>query len=88
MSISRSDIEAAVGEAVLHYARTDKPISPSTRFADLKFDSLSIVEVVMMVDDILGVELDDDVCGSWGPGTTIRQAVESIVDELCGEEAA
>ena len=80
--VTREAIEQAVGEAVLHYAKNKKALAPDTRFKDAGFDSLSIIEVVMMVEDILGIDLDEDVYGDWTMATTIQQAVDAVAAEV------
>lgn len=80
--MTRSDIEAAVGEAVLYYAKSNGALTPDMRFTDAGFDSLSIIDVVMMIEEILDVHLDDDVYIKWTTATTIQEAVDAVAGQV------
>lgn len=83
MELTRANIEAVVGEAIMHYAETiPTDVTPQTTLDELGYDSLSKVEAVMKVEAAAGVDIDDDVLESWNGTTSIQEAIDSVARAL------
>lgn len=76
ISMTREEISAKVCALVKQVFRTEKEVSEATDFlADLKADSLDVVELVMAVEETFDVRVDDDA-------VTHIHTVKEIVDHL------
>jgi acyl carrier protein len=51
-------------------------VTPQARFADLEVDSLSMIEIMLAVEDSFGVRVPD---GDLGALVTVQDAVDCIV---------
>jgi acyl carrier protein len=76
--MDRTTVTEAVYDACVELLRADRAtLSESTNFAkDLEADSLDLSEVVMALEDQLGVEISDDQLEGV---ETIGQAVDMVL---------
>lgn len=76
--MTRADLEKLVTEAVAHIADRSGPIAPETKFVDLDFDSLGMVELFIEINEFNGVHLDDD---HWSLDWTVEQLIDDVAKQ-------
>lgn len=83
MSDQRSRIHKIIA---VHNGIDAAKIETNPKLSDLHADSLDVVEMVMAIEDELGVEIPDEVF-STDPKQTVGEFVESI-EKCIGKAAA
>lgn len=84
MELTFAKIGAAVMESAAECACRPLPtITPESTLADLEFDSLSMVELIIAMEDALGRELPDDVwIERWSGATTVEDVTRDVAEAL------
>jgi len=73
---SREDTRAKVIDIVAQKLSIDKKtIAEDSTFQDLGADSLDMVEIVMRLEEVFGIEIDDDAAEKF---SDLRQSVDYI----------
>jgi acyl carrier protein len=76
-TLTASDVVAGLAEIVSTVVGAPPAaVTPRARFAELEVDSLSMIEIMLAVEDSFGVRVPD---GDLGALVTVQDAVDYIV---------
>ncbi|MET9730921.1 acyl carrier protein [Streptomyces sp. NPDC006458] len=71
-----------------HFQIDPTKLDGSARFSELELDSIAVMELIVVIEEQTGVDVQESLLEQMNLDTTLAQAVQAVQQVLCTTEAA